>query len=217
MKTKKSLLRLFVVVCAVIFSAQVIYAEAEAVIKLTAPKMDGGMPLMQALKERKSEREFSDKPLSVEMLSNLLWAANGISRPDSGKRTAPTAMNCQEIDIYVAMKDGLYFYDAKKNELILVLKDDIRAATGMQDFVADAPVNLIFVLDRKKGEKLGEHTEFYGATDTGYISQNVYLFCASEGLNTVVRGWFDGEVLGKAMNLRADQKVILTQTVGYKK
>lgn len=210
--------KIFVLIAALmvasIFTCDIFCQDAKE-IQLPAPKTDGGMPLMQALKERKTSREFSPKPLSLETLSNLLWAADGVSRPDSGKRTAPTAMNCQEIDVYVAMQDGLYLYNPSKNSLIQILSEDIRGATGGQPFVAKAPVNLVFVLDKTKGAKMGGNVEFYGATDTGYISQNVYLFCASEGLNTVVRGWFDHDLLAKAMKLRPDQKVILTQTVGY--
>jgi nitroreductase len=124
----------------------------------------------------------------------------------------------QEIDVYVAKADGLYLYDAKLNELLPVLAADIRAVTGKQPFVADAPINLIFVSDASKGN--GSFTEdfiFYSAADAAYISQNVYLFCASEGLATVVRGWFDKESLAKAMKLRPNQRAILTQTVGFPK
>ena len=148
----------------------------------------------------------------------MLWAANGINRPESDHRTAPSAMNMQEIDIYVAKADGLYLYDAKENILRQILKEDLRAMTGKQIFVKDAPVNLIFVADSfKMGKISGSGIDFYAATDTGFISENVYLFCASEGLATVVRGLVDKPALAKAMKLRSDQKIILTQTVGYPK
>jgi SagB-type dehydrogenase family enzyme len=187
-------------------------------IKLVKPQTDGGKTLMQALKERKTSREFSSEKLPMQVLSNMLWAANGINRPDSGKRTAPTAVNWQEIDIYVAIADGLYIYDANANTLNRILAEDIRAATGSQPFVKDAPVNLIFVSDfSKMGNAKEEDKVFYSATDTGFISQNVYLFCASEGLATVVRGWVDRPALSKVMKLRSDQKIILAQTVGYPK
>jgi SagB-type dehydrogenase family enzyme len=201
-------------------SAAVKEANAPAVIKnieLPKPKMEGGKPLMEALKERKTSREFSSEKLPMQVLSNMLWAANGINRPD-GKRTAPTAMNKQEIDVYVAMADGLYLYDAKANTLVGVLAGDIREATGKQPFVKNAPVNLIFVADfAKMGDMPEDQKVFYSATDTGYISQNVYLFCASEGLATVVRGYVDKPALAATMKLRSDQKVILAQTVGYPK
>ena len=193
-------------------------AEEMKAIELPAPRREGGMPLMQALEARRTIREFSPEPLPLPLLSNLLWAACGVNRPDSGKRTAPTASNAQEIDVYVALPGGLYRYDAPAHRLIPVLKEDLRAATGGQSFVKDAPVNLIFVADYAKMTKWDkENKDFYSATDTGFISQNVYLFCASEGLATVVRGYVDREALAQAMKLRPDQRIILAQTVGYPK
>ncbi len=197
--------------------SQSAFAEEAKSVQLPAPNMQGGKPLMQALKERKTSREFSNKPLPLQVLSNLLWAASGVNRKESGGRTAPTAMNCQEIDIYVAMESGLYLYEPSKNTLIQIAGQDIRAATGRQPFVKDAPANLIYVVDLRKAAKFGERTEFYAAADTGFISQNVYLFCASEGLATVVRELFDAQSLTKAMQLGPDKKIILTQTVGYPK
>jgi nitroreductase len=186
-------------------------------IELPKPQMEGGKPLMQALKERKTSREFSSEKLPPQVLSNMLWAANGINRPD-GKRTAPTARNKQEIDVYVALEQGLYLYDAKANILVPVLAEDVRAATGKQPFVKDAPVNLVFVADyAKMGDMPVDQKDFYAATDTGYVSQNVYLYCASEGLATVVRGMVDRPACQAAMKLRSDQKIILAQTVGYPK
>ena len=186
-------------------------------IELPKPQTDGGKPLMAALKDRKSSRQFSSEKLPPQVLSNLLWAANGINRPD-GKRTAPTARNKQEIDVYVALEEGLYLYDAKANTLVPLLAQDIRGATGLQPFVKDAPVNLVFVADYSKmGDMPADQKDFYAATDTGYISQNVYLYCASEGLATVVRGMVDKPACQAAMKLRADQKIILAQTVGFPK
>jgi SagB-type dehydrogenase family enzyme len=187
-------------------------------IQLLPPQMDGGKPLMQALKERKSMRSFSSEKLPMQTLGNLLWAAFGVNRPETGQRTAPSAMNRQEIDIYVATADGLYLYDAKGNTLQPVLTKDIRAATGMQSFVKDAPVNLVYVADyARMGGQKNEEKNLYSAADTGFIAQNVYLFCASEGLATVVRGSVDRPALAKAMKLRAEQRIILAQTVGYPK
>jgi len=207
-----------ILVAAVLASFVTIYAQEIKPINLPKAQTEGGKPLMQALKERKSEREFSSKELPLQVISNMLWAACGINRSDSGKRTAPTARNMQEIDIYIARQEGLYLYDAKNNALVPVLAGDIREATGKQPFVKDAPINLIFVADLSKMSALSAETAtFYSATDTGFISQNVYLYCASEGLATVVRGMFDGPALTKTMKLRPDQKIILTQTVGYPK
>ena len=194
-------------------------AETEPkIIKLVKPQMQGGKPLMEALKDRKTTREYSDRELPEQVLSNLLWAAFGINREDSGKRTAPTAMNRQEIDIYVAMSDGLYLYDAKEHSLKQTLTEDIREATGMQPFVKDAPVNLVFVADLTKMGGGSEQNKIFNAgTDTGFISQNVYLYCASEDLATVVRGMVDKDNLSKIMKLRDDQRIILAQTVGFPK
>ena len=195
-----------------------IYSQDAKSIKLLFPQLGGGKSLMQALKERKSLREFSSKELSLQIISDLLWAANGINRPDSGQRTAPSTMNMQEIDIYIAKADGLYLFDAKQNMLILAVEEDIRVLTGKQPFVKDAPLNLIYVADLSKmGKTSGSDADFYASADTGFISENVYLYCASAGLATVVRGSIDKLVLAKAMKLRSDQKIILAQTVGYPK
>jgi len=195
-----------------------ILADEVKPVKLPDPRTDGGKALMQALKERKSAREFSPKELPMDVMSDMLWAADGINRPDSGRRTAPSASNVQEIDIYVAKADGLYLYDAAANTLTQVLPDDIRALTGTQAFVKNAPVNLIYVADLSKMSKMSDEDKtFYSAADTGFISENVYLYCASAGLNTVVRALIDKAALAKAMKLRQDQKIILAQTVGYPK
>ena len=187
-------------------------------IPLLKPQLDIGKPLMKVLKERSSSRSFSTEKLPVQVFSNLLWAAFGVNRPGEGNRTAPSARNWQEIDIYVAMAEGLYLYDAKNHVLNPIILKDMRALTGKQDFVKDAPLNLIYVADfSKMGSASEEDKKLYSAADTGFISQNVYLFCASEGLATVVRGSVDRETLAKAMKLRADQKIILAQTIGYPK
>ncbi len=164
-----------------------------------------------------SSRDFSTEPLPVEVLSNLLWAAFGINRSD-GRRTAPTASTRQEIDIYVAAASGLYLYDAKANVLNPVLTQDIRAMTGHQPFVKDVAVNLVYVVDYSKmGTVSNEDKILFSADATGAISQNVYLFCASEGLAVRVRANMDKPALAKAMKLREDQKIVLAQSVGYPK
>ena len=197
------------------------FAQNLKAIQLLKPQTNGGKPLMQVLNERKSSRVFNKKKLPLQVLSNLLWAAFGVNRPVSGKtgkRTAPSACNWQEIDIYVALAKGLYLYDAQKHILKPVLAKDIRAAAGRQKFTKDAPVNLIFVANLAKMGKADKKSKvFYTATDTGFISQNVYLFCASEGLVTVVLGFVDKPALAKKMSLKANQKIILTQPVGYPK
>ncbi|AJY68657.1 oxidoreductase [Geobacter sulfurreducens] len=192
-----------------------VFADESGAIPLPPPRTEGGKPLMDALRERKSSREFSKEALSPRRLSDLLWAAFGINRPDTGGRTAPSAMNRQEIDIYVATADGLYRYDARGHRLIRKGTGDIRELTGQQPFVAGAPVNLIYVADYgRMGEARGEDKAFYAAVATGAVSQNVYLFCASEGLATVVRASLDAPALAKAMGLRNEQRIVLAQSVG---
>ncbi len=186
--------------------------------QLPAPSAGAEKSLAFALKNRKTTRAFNEKPLPQQTLSDLLWAAFGVSRPDSGKRTAPSAKNQQEIDIYVATADGLYLYDAKPHQLVQLSANDLRSFCGMQGFVANAPVNLVYVADFSKMSSMSKDDQvFYSAVDTGFISQNVYLFCAANGLVTVVRGSVDREALAKKINLRKDQRVILAQTVGYPK
>jgi nitroreductase len=193
-------------------------AQGLNAIPLLAPQVDGGRPLMQVLKERASSRSFNPERLPVQMLSNMLWAAFGVNRPASGGRTAPSASNSQDMDIYVAMADGLFLYDAKANLLKPILPDDIRAVTGRQAFVKDAPVNLIYVSDLSKMRQASPgDRDWYAAAHSGFISQNVYLFCASKGLATVVRESIDRPALARAMRLRPDQKITLAQTVGYPK
>jgi SagB-type dehydrogenase family enzyme len=185
-------------------------------IQLVKPQMDSGRLLMHVLKDRKSSREFSNRKLPIRVLSNLLWTACGVNRPDSGKRTAPSAKNWQEVEVYVAMEKGLYLYDAKSHRLNPVLAQDIRALTGTQAYVKDAPVNLIYVADYGKMDHAANDVkDLYSAVDTGFIGQNVYLYCASEGLATVARGTIDRVALGQAMHLRPEQRIILTQSVGY--
>jgi SagB-type dehydrogenase family enzyme len=187
-------------------------------LKLPPPNLNSGKSLMQSLQARKSSRDFSTKKLPVEVISNLLWAAYGINRPESGRRTAPSAVNWQEVNVYVAMADGLYLYNAKEHVLKPVIKQDIRELTGKQTFVKDAPVNLIYVADYSRmGGGNAEERNSYSAADTAFIAQNVYLYCASEGLATVVRGSIDRDALAKAMQLRDNQKIVLSQTVGYPK
>jgi SagB-type dehydrogenase family enzyme len=191
-------------------------AQATDAIKLLPPQMEGGKPLMQALKERHSTREFASQALPQQVLSNLLWAANGVNRDDSGKRTAPSARDWGEIDVYLATAEGAYRYEPKTHTLKRVVAGDIRKLTGVQDFVATVPVNLVYVADHNRMVDAGpEQKALYSATDTGFIAQNVYLFCASVGLATVVRGSVDRAALGAALGLASHQQIILAQSVGY--
>lgn len=196
--------------------AGAIGAELPAPIKLDAPDLKRGQPLMQALQARQSRRKLDARPLSARDLGDLLWAACGVNRPADGRRTAPTAVNWQEIDVYAALPDGLYLYDAAAHQLQPVLAGDLRPQTGRQPFVGKAPVVLIYVADLARMTRGDADSKaFYSSVDTGFISQNVYLFCASENLATVVLGNLEKAALGQAMRLRPEQKVILTQPVGY--
>ncbi len=188
-------------------------AQAASPVTLPPPQTDGGMPLMQALGERRSQREFAPESLPPQILSNLLWAAWGVSRPDSGKRTAPSAMNRQEMDVYVVRSDGAYRYEAGAHRLVPVAGGDLRPQTGTQPFVATAPVNLVYVSRVAAGSR--EDRLIYGGAQAGFLSQNVYLYCASAGLATVVRGSIQRDGLAKALHLPAGQTIILAQTVGF--
>ncbi len=205
-----------------------VFAQELKPIQLLPPQFDGGRPLMQVLKDRKSSRAFTKEKIPLQVLSNLLWAAFGINRPERGMRTAPTGGNRQDIDIYVAIAEGVYVYDAKANLLNPVVPEDVRSLSGRQyppptvpvnlvPPLDEAPVNLIYVWDGLKKSKLASEEENLrqAFNHTGYISQNVYLFCASEGLATIVRLWFDKPALEKKMKLRPEQYAYLVQSVGY--
>jgi len=197
------------------FSAGLLGAEELKPIPLPPPQTDGGKPLMQALQRRRTTREFKPAKLPAQALANLLWAGFGINRPETGQRTAPSAMNSQEVDIYVALADGLYRYEAKPRQLQPVLGEDLRGRISAQPFLKQAPVVLIFVADLPRLVKAKpEQRAFYAGIDTGCISQNVYLYCASEGLATVVFD-LDRAPLAAAMKLAPGQKIILAQAVGY--
>jgi nitroreductase len=191
-------------------------AQELAPVALPAPQTDGGMPLMKALKLRASSRAFAPDPIPAQTLSNLLWAAWGINRPQEGKRTAPSARNWQEIDVVVVNATGAYLYDAKAHALNPIVAGDLRALTGMQDFVKEAPVTLVMVADTSRMEG-AQDPEPMANADAAFICQNVYLFCASEGLAVVVRGSVDRPALAKALKLRDKQIVVLAQTVGFPK
>ncbi len=192
-------------------------AQQQKPIQLLKPQTGNGGPIMQLLWKRMSTKEFRPEPLPPELLSNLLWAAFGINRSD-GRRTAATAGNRQEIDIYAALASGLYLYDAKANLLNSILPQDLRAAAGRQAYVKDAAVNLIYVADFSKHGKASDEAKILlSSVATGLISENVYLYCASEGLGAVVRVNIDKPALASVMKLRPDQKIILSQSVGYPK
>jgi nitroreductase len=190
-------------------------AQALTQIALPPPRSEGGKPLTEALKSRHSTREYSDRRLPPQMLSDLLWAAFGVNRPN-GDRTAPYWRHVMVIDVYAAMSDGVWLYEPKAHTLIPNLQVDIRSQTGTQDFVASAPLNLIYVAHGERMQDVNaEERRLYASVDAAFIGQNVYLFCASENLATVFRGAVDTAKLGHALQLPDQQFVTFAQTVGY--
>ena len=190
-------------------------APGARTIRLPAAPRRGGMPLVEALRRRESQRDFDPAPLPRKTLSALLWAAAGINRPALGGRTTPSAMNAQEVLLYVALPDGLYAYDPQPHALTLAVATDVRRVTGYQDFVDNAPLDLVYVADHSRMKLVpAAQRQAYAFAAAGAMAQNVYLYCAAAGLATVIRAWFDHRALGKAMALGADQQLLLAQTVG---
>lgn len=189
--------------------------EGAPTIELPEPRDEGGKPLMWALRQRRSSRDFAPQPLPRQTLADLLWAAAGVNRPRLGGRTAPSAMNAQEVDLYVALPEGLYLYEPAAHRLRQAVASDARRVTGYQDFVDSAPLDLIYVADHARMKLVpADRRTAYAHAAAGAMAQNVYLFCASAGLATVIRGWFDVRALTAAMQLGPDQHVLLAQTVG---
>ena len=186
-------------------------------LQLPPPNTQGGKPLMDALHARRSVRTYSSvRPLLPHVLSDLLWAASGVNRPENDGRTAPYWRHVLVIDIYVARAEGVWVYEPKSHCLLPYQSKDVRALTGSQDFVASAPLNLIYVAHGERMSDIAaEDRRLYASVDAAFIGQNVYLFCASEGLGTVFRGALDCEALGRALSLGAGQFVTFAQTVGY--
>lgn len=192
--------------------------ESLTMMALPPAQTTGGLPLMEALRQRHSAREFRPDALTPQQLSDLLWAACGLNRDALGGRTAPSAMNAQEVDLYVALPQGLYRYEPKAHALQLVVAQDVRRVTGYQDFVDTAPLDLIFVAEHSRMKIVpAAMRESYASVAAGAMAQNIYLYCASVGLATVVRAWFDRQALTQAMGLTPDQQLLLTQTVGWPK
>jgi SagB-type dehydrogenase family enzyme len=194
--------------------------QTDGVIKLNPPELNKGISIMQALKKRRTNRDISDKKLTLQQLSDLLWAADGINRPD-GKRTAPAAIAIYSVDIYVVLPEGVYLYDVAKHELKPVAKGDFRKSAGMQDFVYIAPVNLVYVLNLKGWSKAppnisNEKRDLWTHVEVGLIAQNVYLYCASEGLAATVRGMIDQKKFSEVIKVKPEQ-IVLAQTIGYPK
>jgi SagB-type dehydrogenase family enzyme len=191
--------------------------RAPHAIELEWPEAGSGLPLMAALSLRHSEREFSPEPLTAHQLGELLWAANGVNRGTGDGRTAPSAHGCHEIDIYAALPQGVYQYDAPAHRLVLKHEVDARNLTGYQDFVALAPLDLIYVINYGRLVDMpAQQRDIFAATSAGAMAQNVYLYCASAGLATVVRGWLNRRALADALGLNEDELPVLSQTVGLR-
>lgn len=189
----------------------------DRVVTLPTASIDGGMPLMQALARRQSQRLFKPGRLEPQTLGDLLWAAAGINRSKLGGRTAPSAMNAQEIVLYAAMAEGLYRYEPELHQLRLFAAADVRRVTGYQDFVDDADLDLIFVADHSRMSLVpAAQRVAYANVAAGAMAQNVYLYCASQGLATVLRAWLDRDALSAAMGLAQEQQILLSQTVGHR-
>jgi nitroreductase len=199
-----------------VFSVFISSYLAGQTIELPAPQKTGGMPLMEALSKRATSRAFDTTDISMQQLSNLLWASFGINRPD-GKRTAPSANDRQEIDIYILLKQGAFVYNAHKNSLEQAASEDLRGKASDKRF-ADAPVQLILIADLAKRSGSSDDAKLSVANiDCGYISQNAYLYCASEGLVTGARATVNRDPLIAALHLRPEQRIILAHSVGHPK
>jgi len=192
-------------------------AQVTRTIELNPPDTARGLPVMKALSLRSSTTEWDTASLNIEDLSDLLWAANGINRPEIGKRTAPSALNAQDIDIYVFFKTGAYLYDAKKHLLELVVEGDFRNLIAeSQENVSRAPVICLMVSDISRfraGDETSKLT--WAAIDAGTVSQNIALFCASVGLATRPRATMDKQKLREVLKLKDSQHLILNNPVSY--
>jgi nitroreductase len=185
--------------------------------ELPKPRTSGGRPFMEVLRDRRSTREYASRLVPAQVLSDLLWSGFGVNRAD-GHRTAPSTMNLRSIDIYVCLEEGAYRYEATNHTLVAVVPADVRLKISAQEGVKDAPVHLLFVADHARMAKVAPaEREAYAWADAGLISENLYLFCASEGLGTVVHALGDKAAIAAALHLRPDQSPVLGQAVGYPK
>lgn len=198
--------------------AEPVTGYAASTIHLPSANTAGGLPLMDAMMQRQSQREFETTPLPEQILSDILWAAAGINRPEVSGRTTPSAMNAQEIQVYVALPSGLYRYATPTQTLHLVSATDVRLVTGYQDFAGNAQLDLIYVANHARMKLIpAAQRESFASVAAGAMAQNVYLYCASANLATVIRAWFDRTALTQAMGLNTDQQVLLSQTIGWPK
>ena len=204
----------FTVIASFLFLGAMLYAEAAKEIALPKPDLNSGKPFMQCVAERRSKRKFSTKALPMQIISEIMYVADGVSSKD-GRKTVPTARNKQNQSVYAFTADGVYLYNSQKHALELVKKGDFRSICGKQPFHKKAPLVLVFVSDMKAVGNTAEEQAMYAGNHSGSASQNVYLYAASQGLSTVVCGLLDRDAIKKFLNLKADQMVIYSQPVAY--
>ncbi len=233
--------RLGAAVLILVFSTGLLPAGELQAIKLNPPDLKRGLPFMETLAVRASVREFSEKELSRQDLSDLLWAADGMSRPAVNKSTAPSAMNSHDVRIYVFTKDGAYLYDSPRHELLPVLAGDFRSQLMMArpprpaspagatpppgaapppppPAPSNPPVQIVLVSDGDRFTRGDFERKFeWGALDAGIVSQNISLFCAATGLKTVPRALVDKARIRELLKLTQAQTVFLNHPVGYAK
>lgn len=191
-----------------------VFAVCAAEIVLPKADLKSGKPLMECLSLRRSSRNFSSKALPLQMISEILFAADGINRPD-GHKTVPTAMNRQNQTVYAVTKDGVYLYNNKKHSLVLVNKGDFRKNCGMQPFHAKAPMVIVFVSDMAAIGNTPEQKAMYAGNHSGSASQNIYLYAASRGLSTVICGSINKDLLKKTLKLKGAQQAVFSQPIGF--
>jgi Nitroreductase len=196
------------------FISSIALAQQTEDIELLSPNKTGGKSIMEAIAERKSVRSFDSKDLSPQQLSDLLWAANGVSRPD-GKLTAPSAMNKQDITLYALTKKGVYLYDAQSHSLKGLVDGDHREKVSNGN--NDAPIIIVLVSDISKFGRNDDFSKMLGAMDAGFVGQNIYLYCSGNGLATVTRASFNKDALTELLNLSETQILMLNHPVGYPK
>lgn len=207
---------LFTIACAALLMATASCKAQD--VKLPSPSLDNNVTLMQSLQNRHSSREFADRQIPDDVLSTVLWAACGINRPESGKITAPSAINAQDILVYVVRKDGAFLYKPESNSLAKVSDKDLRQqVAGRQAFAATAPVSLVLVSDHGKFGGHSNGASRMGILDAGYVSENICLVCSALGLNTVPRMTMDVDGLKKELNLDDSFDFIVNNQIGYPK
>lgn len=206
----------FTIACAALLMATASCKAQD--VKLPSPSLDNNVTLMQSLQNRHSSREFADRQIPDDVLSTVLWAACGINRPESGKITAPSAINAQDILVYVVRKDGAFLYKPESNSLAKVSDKDLRQqVAGRQAFAATAPVSLVLVSDHGKFGGHSNGASRMGILDAGYVSENICLVCSALGLNTVPRMTMDVDGLKKELNLDDSFDFIVNSQIGYPK